>query len=111
VRVTSFIVKHARGTPSYALRVEYAGEVVTYSGDTEWTEALVEAARGADLFICEAYFFEKQIKFYLDYQTLHAHRGRFDCRRMILTHVSRDMLIHLDEVEFECTEDGKVVIL
>ena len=33
------------------------------------------------------------------------------CRRLILTHMSHDMLSHLDEVEFECAEDGKLVIL
>jgi ribonuclease BN (tRNA processing enzyme) len=71
----------------------------------------VEAARGADLFICEAYFYAKKIKYHLDFQTLYAHRGRFDCRRVILTHMSQDMLSHLDEVEFECAEDGKLVIL
>ncbi|MDQ3828063.1 MAG: MBL fold metallo-hydrolase [Candidatus Tectomicrobia bacterium] len=110
-RVTPFAVEHASGAPSYALRVDYAGKVITYSGDTEWTEALVEAARGADLFICETYSYAKKIKHHLDFQTLYAHRGRFDCRRVILTHMSQDMLSHLDEVEFECAEDGKFVIL
>jgi len=60
-------VKHASGAPAYALRVEYGGKVITYSGDTEWTESLVEAARGADLFVCEAYFFVKKVKYHLDY--------------------------------------------
>jgi hypothetical protein len=30
---------------------------------------------------------------------------------VILTHMSQDMLSHLDEVEFECAEDGKIVVL
>jgi ribonuclease BN (tRNA processing enzyme) len=110
-RVTPVVVAHASGAPSYALRVEYGGKVITYSGDTEWTEALVDAARGADLFICEAYFFDKKIKHHLDYQTLREHRGRIDCRRLILTHMSQDMLNHMSEVEFECAEDGRIVVL
>jgi ribonuclease BN (tRNA processing enzyme) len=107
--VTPFVVDHASGAPSYALRVEYGGKVIAYSGDTAWTEALVEVARGADLFICEAYFFDKDIKYHLNYQTIREHRQRFDCRKMILTHMSQDMLSHLGEVEFECAEDGKIV--
>jgi ribonuclease BN (tRNA processing enzyme) len=110
-RVTPFVVDHASGAPSYALRVEYGGKVIAYSGDTAWTEALVETARGADLFICEAYFFEKKIKYHLDYQTLREHRKRLDCRHVILTHMSRDMLSRLGDVEFECAEDGKIVVL
>jgi ribonuclease BN (tRNA processing enzyme) len=109
--VTPFLVAHASGAPSYALRVEYCGKVITYSGDTEWTDALLDAARGADLFICEAYFFNKKIKGHLDYQTLCAHRDRIECRRIILTHMGPEMLSHLGEVEFECAEDGKIIAL
>ena len=109
--VTPFAVPHASGAPSYALRVEYDGKVITYSGDTAWTEALVEATRGADLFVCEGYFFDKKIKYHLDYQTLREQRGRIECQRIILTHMSQDMLGRAGEVEFECAEDGKVVIL
>ena len=109
--VTPFAVRHVSGAPSYALRVEYAGRVVAYSGDTEWTEALIDAARGADLFVCEAYFFEKKIKCHLDYRGLREHRAELDCRRLILTHMSQDMLNHVGEAEFECAEDGQIVVL
>src|SRR5215831_7509536 len=45
--VTGFPVEHASGAPSYALRVEWAGRTVVYSGDTEWCDSLVDAAREA----------------------------------------------------------------
>jgi ribonuclease BN (tRNA processing enzyme) len=109
--VTPYTVAHASGAPSYALRVEYGDKVITYSGDTEWTEALVDAAHGADLFICEAYFFDKKIKYHLDYLTLREHYERLDCRRLILTHMSQDMLSRTGEVEFECAADGMVIAL
>lgn len=109
--VTPFAAQHASGAPSYILRVEYGGKVITYSGDTEWTDALVDAARGADLFVCEAYFYDKMIKYHLDYQTLRQHRERLECRRLILTHMSRDMLDHLGELECEHAEDGQLVAL
>src|SRR5437870_8091176 len=51
--VTPSLVKHSSGAPAYALRVEYGGKGITFSGDPEWTESPVEAARGADLFVCE----------------------------------------------------------
>src|SRR5881396_1829480 len=72
--VTPFAVDHPSGAAAYALRVEYAGRVVTYSGDTAWTDTLLEAARGADLFVCEAYFCGKPVPHHLDYQTLWARR-------------------------------------
>jgi len=109
--VTPFPAEHASGAPSYALRVEYGGKVIVYSGDTEWTESLVDAARGADLFVCEAYFFEKKIKFHLDYVTLRDQRKRLECSRIILTHMSQDMLGRLEEAEMESATDGQVVVL
>jgi len=111
VLVTPFAVVHASGAPSYALRVEYGGTVIAYSGDTEWTDALVEASAGADLFVCEAYFFDKRVKYHLDWATLSANRTRLTSRRLIVTHMSQDMLDHLRAVDVETAHDGLTLTL
>jgi len=109
VTVTGFPVEHASGAPAYALRVEWAGRTVVYSGDTEWCEALVEAARGADLFVCEAYTFDRRIRYHLDHRTLADNLERIRARRVILTHLGPDMLAHRHEAAAECADDGLVV--
>jgi ribonuclease BN (tRNA processing enzyme) len=106
VRVTGYEVRHASGAPAYALRLVCGGTVVAYSGDTAWTEALLEAARGADLFICEAYFFDKVVRDHLAYATLRQHRAELGCRRLILTHLSAELLGRRAEVADEVAEDG-----
>ncbi len=108
-RATAFPVEHASGAPSYALRVAYGGREITYSGDTEWTESLIEAARGADLFVCEAYTFERKIRYHLDYATLRAEAARLGCRRIVLTHMGPDMLARALEGEIERAADGLVI--
>jgi ribonuclease BN (tRNA processing enzyme) len=107
--VTGIPVEHASGAPSYGLRVEWAERVVAYSGDTQWTESLVDLARGADCFVCEAYSFEKKIRYHLDYLTIARERPRLTCRRLIVTHMSPDMLARRGEADVECAEDGLVV--
>lgn len=62
-------------------------------------------------FIGEACFFEKKIRCHLDYRTLCEHRARLGCRRLILTHMGRDMRQHLAEVDMECAADGLTVHL
>jgi ribonuclease BN (tRNA processing enzyme) len=109
--VTPYGVVHPSGAPPYALRVECDGKVIAYSGDTEWTEALVEAAREADLFICEAYFFEKKIKYHLDYRTLMEHRDQLGCRRILATHMSDDMFHQVHAGDVEWAEDGKKALI
>jgi ribonuclease BN (tRNA processing enzyme) len=109
ISVTPFGVVHASGAPPFALRVAGDGKIVAYSGDTEWTDSLIDVARGADLFIAEAYFFDKAVKFHLDLATLLRHRAELDCRRLIVTHMNEDMLARRDVLEVETAEDGKVV--
>jgi len=104
-------VVHGSGAPSYALRVECAGTIIAYSGDTEWTDALRKVADGADLFICESYFFEKRMKNHLNYRTLMAHRAELGCKRLIITHMGEDILDRLGEIELEVAHDGMEVIL
>lgn len=111
LEVTPYEVVHASGAPAYALRVAHAGQVVAYSGDTEWTEALIPAARGADLFICEAYCFDKPVKYHLDYQTLRAQREALGCRRLILTHLGADLLARRAQIAEECAADGLIIEL
>src|SRR5208283_1299482 len=53
VRVTPYHVVHDdRAGPCLGFRFEAEGKVIAYSGDTEWTDALIDIGRDADLFIC-----------------------------------------------------------
>jgi ribonuclease Z len=52
VKVTAFNNDHGPlVTPSYGYKIEYAGRTVVLSGDTRYSEAVVSAARGADLLV------------------------------------------------------------
>lgn len=111
VRVTAFPAEHASGAPAFALRVGCDGRTIAYSGDTAWTDALCRAADDADLLICEAYYFDKRVPYHLDYQTLVDRRASLRCRRIVLTHMSADMLARLDEVHDECASDGLEIVV
>ena len=107
--VRGWEVEHASGAPALALRVDLGGVTFAYSGDTEWTPALARAARGADLFAVEAYTFERPIRYHLDYATLQAHLDEIEASRVVLTHMSADMLGRRTEAEVPAAYDGMVV--
>ncbi len=112
--VAAYDVVHASGAPAHALRIscgESGSKVLACSGDTEWTDALAQAADGADLFVCEGYSFSKQIKFHLDYHSLLRHRAELTCRRLMLTHPGPDMLDHAAALDCQLAEDGLIVDL
>jgi len=46
---------------------------------------------------------------HLNYETLMAHRTELECGRIVITHMSENMLDHLTEVELEAAADGTVI--
>lgn len=111
VVLTAFPAAHFSGAPSYTLRVEVEGKVFVYSGDTQWTDTLIEASAGADLFACECYVFDKDVALHNSYARIIENRHRMTCKRIIVTHMSEDMLSRESEIELEASADGKVVVL
>ena len=112
VKVTPYPVVHGEsGGPFLAYRIEAEGRVIAYSADTEWTDMLIPAARGADLFIAEAYYYDKIVKNHLSLKTLEAHLPEINAKRLVLTHMSEDMLARLGELPYTAAEDGMAVEL
>jgi ribonuclease BN (tRNA processing enzyme) len=111
VGIIAETVEHPSGAPSYALRVECAGRIIAYSGDTQWTDALLQIADGADLFICECFYYDKTVRYHIDYQSLINQKRNMGYKRLILTHLGEDMLDELSNIQLECAEDGKTIEL
>jgi ribonuclease BN (tRNA processing enzyme) len=111
VTVTPYPVVHGEsGGPFLAYRVEAEGRTLAYSADTEWTETLIPLAHGADLFIAEAYMYEKVVKNHLSLTTLEQHLPEIGAKRLVLTHMSEDVLSRLDDIAHLAAEDGMVLV-
>jgi ribonuclease BN (tRNA processing enzyme) len=102
-------VVHPSGAPAFALRLTCGGTTLGYSGDTEWTDALLEVSEGADLFVCEAYTVDRPLKYHLSYTSIP--RARLRCRRLVLTHPGPQVLERRAALQAELAEDGLVVVL
>jgi ribonuclease BN (tRNA processing enzyme) len=112
VNVTPFPVVHGQsGGPFLAYRIEAEGRVIAYSADTEWTETLIPAARDADLFVAEAYTYDRPVKNHISLKTLEAHLPEIKPKRLVLTHMSDDMLGRLDTLAYTAASDGMIVEL
>ena len=58
--------------------------------------------------VAEAYFYERKVKLHLDLATLSARLADIRPRRLILTHMSDDVLRRSD-IPYETAHDGKTV--
>ncbi len=108
--VTAEVI-HQSGAPSTALRLSDGKKTFAYSGDTEWTDALLPIARAADLFICECYGFAGKLTGHMSWEILQPRLADLAARQIMLTHMNPTMLARLDEVRAGgvlLAEDGLV---
>jgi ribonuclease BN (tRNA processing enzyme) len=110
---TGFEVVHPSGAPALAIRLRYQGRTIAYTGDTEWTPQIAEAADGADVLIAEAYTWSRAINYHLRWMDLAERLDGLRCRRLIVTHMSPDMLQHVADVPdgVVAAIDGATVVL
>jgi ribonuclease BN (tRNA processing enzyme) len=108
VSVTPFPAMHGEsGGPFLGYRIEAEGRIIAYTADTEWTEALIPLGSAADLFIAEAYTFDRPVKNHLSLKALEARLAEIRPKRLILTHMSDDMLGRA--VPYETASDELIV--
>jgi ribonuclease BN (tRNA processing enzyme) len=107
-------VIHQSGAPSTALRLSDGAKTFAYSGDTEWTDALLPIAAGADLFICECYAYAGKMTGHLSWEILKPKIPALGAKRLMVTHMNPTVLAKLDELRSTgvlIAEDGLVLDL
>ena len=112
LRVTPLPVVHGdSGGPFFGYRIAVEDRLIAFSGDTEWTDTLVEVARDADLYVTECYSYDKPIRYHLSYKTIEQNLPRLTARQIVLTHMSDDMLAWRHKVPQLTASDGMVLKL
>jgi ribonuclease BN (tRNA processing enzyme) len=109
IGVHAWEASHPSGAPALILRLAVGGTVIAYTGDTAWTPAIAAASRNADLLVAEAYYWDKPVPHHLRYTDLTGHE--ITARRVILTHMSADMLARRQQASYETAHDGLAITL
>ena len=110
LNITPYAVVHTEAAgPCFGYRLRIESKVLAYSGDTEWTDSLIEIGQEADVLICECYTYDKKVRHHTDFLTLQANLPRIHPKRLVLTHMSADMLAQRHRAECETAEDGLIL--
>lgn len=113
IRLTAFPGEHPSSALSASLRLDIGTKTLSYSGDTEWVDDLLECANGADLFITECYSYDQTaVPYHLNWQVLSQKIAALGARRIMLTHMNRNMLANRDKVTHPAiilADDGMIV--
>ncbi|MGH7948096.1 MAG: MBL fold metallo-hydrolase [Candidatus Binataceae bacterium] len=111
-RVDAIRSPHTTPDISLSLRVKIAGRTIVFTGDTAWNEELLPFADGADLFLSECTLFDRNPGFkHLRYIQLADRRHDIKARRIVLTHLGREVLEHEADAVLEMAYDGMRVEL
>ena len=111
LRLETTQVIHAPDAIDTAVRLSDGRQSFAYSGDTQWTDALVSVARDADLFITECFGWEPGVPGHLSWAELREAVPRLDARRIAVTHMGRSVLGRTTEIEAEglaVCADGRI---
>jgi len=111
VHVLPFRVPHAPELTAFGYRITVAGRTILYSGDSSWTDDFVSRSRGVDLFICECSTYETRVAIHISYPEIAARAAELSCRRLLLSHLGRELLDRLGELKLECAQDGMTLDL
>jgi ribonuclease BN (tRNA processing enzyme) len=113
-RVVTAEVLHPSGAPSTAVRFSDGGTTLAYSGDTEWTDALLPIADGAALLIVECSGYAGHIPYHLTWEIIKPRLSDLRARRIMITHMNPAVRAHLDEIRAAgvlIAADGDVIDL
>jgi ribonuclease BN (tRNA processing enzyme) len=105
-------VVHQSGAPSTAVRMSDGTSILAYSGDTEWTDALLSIAAGSDLFIVECYDYARPLSGHMNFSILKERRAELRADKIMITHMNPTMLNKTEEARalgFLVAEDGLTI--
>jgi ribonuclease BN (tRNA processing enzyme) len=99
IPITAHEVDHFSGSPSLALAFDDGGKRFSFSGDSGWCGGVIEAGRGADLYLVECTTFSTPTAVHLDYRTLAAKFDEIGAKRYLITHMSPETLAAAQKID------------
>ncbi|XOV94769.1 MAG: MBL fold metallo-hydrolase [Bacteroidota bacterium] len=98
-------VVHSPPSNPHGVKINLNESVIGFSGDTEWTDQLIDLAEGTDLFICECNFYTKDGPGHLSYKTIQKHIRQLKAKKIYLSHMNTEVL-NAHEFELVRLADG-----
>ncbi|WP_026606985.1 MBL fold metallo-hydrolase [Methylocapsa acidiphila] len=105
----TFEVVHKSGGLSTGVRLDDGEKIFAYSGDTAWTDALLDLSAMADLFMVECYSGATPVPNHMDWPTLKSNLSRFSPKRIVATHLSASAMacrVEMEEAGLTIAHDG-----
>lgn len=108
--IQAWEVQHSLPSLPHAVRLEWKGKKIAFSGDTSWTDNLIPLSADTDLFICECNF-QKEVSFgHLSYDELLEKHTLFNTKSLWLNHMA-DEVFDANDFKLNRMYDGQKLSL
>jgi ribonuclease BN (tRNA processing enzyme) len=111
ITILAVQVPHQVDDISLALSFTIGQKRIVYSGDSPWIDRFIELSQDADLFLCECTAYRTSMGRHIEWASLEQMIPRLRCRRLVLTHLGREMRAHVGEIGVECATEGLKIAL
>lgn len=111
VNVLPFSARHLQDGNDFIFRFGIEDKIISFSGDTGWTEDLVHASQNADLLLCECFHYDTKCEFHMDYETIIENRQRLSAKNIYLTHLGPQALEKHHQMALPVSFDGMKISL
>ena len=109
LRIRTFATHHNPDASPHGMIIDAGDAKIAYSGDTGWFDGLPRQVSGSDVFISECTYHRNGFDYHLSHEQLVRYRNRFDCGRVILTHLGVEMADRRGKSAFETADDGLTI--
>lgn len=110
MEVRAFPVKHSPPSNPHGVQLRWNEKLLSFSGDTEWSDNLPILAQDSEIMICECNNLDKESPGHLSYQTLLDKQELLPTKRLLLTHLGMEML-EAETSAYERLQDGQEIEL
>ncbi len=109
IKIFPIPMKHRKESLGYRIIIE--DKIIAFTGDTAWHEDISSLSKDADILITECVEYQKNAKNHLSYQELIENSSSLKAKKIVLTHVGKEILENKNRIQWEVVEDGREIFL
>lgn len=110
LEVHAFKVQHSPPSKPHGLKFRWSGQMLAFTGDTEWDNSLLALAEDTKVLITECNNLLVNSPGHLSLATLEEKRGQLKTERVLLSHMGTEVL-EMKSCPFERLHDGMEITL
>jgi len=112
INIKAFLMSHSSYSYCLGYKIGYKNKFIAYTGDTSWTDEIINLSDNTELFIIDCSFYNKNSKVaHTSYEEILENLNKLNTKNILLTHLSKDAFDNIDKINHTIAYDGMKIII